>query len=706
MAIFLLMTSALLAQSQQQSSSDEGSSPLMMFSFFGKAKPSERRSDQADQVRRPADRQDLSSRASEENSSSLFPRRNFSLGPRESNNDLAKEDIELVTFPSRNVTVASSSVMKNERALQEERSRGLNTTLQSFILSLPAGDRLHQLGEDPKLITVFNKYKNLFFATYEKRERLLLLALCYEAILTDCHHGLDAGRNAAAAPAGSFERNAWNNLVTTTKKLLSFKIPLIAADVASNSRELRRLVPLIKNYEDVADLRVQIIHAFKKGKTDLVQRLVASDPSEIIEKIEAYQSLRRVARSRNGWLASAYKKIIKTYQEMLKSRQESARTLSQGAVYPEVSQAWINVEKSYLMLIDWYPIESEFFQMEPNHTWAFSYSFKNIADTYKQAIHYRISAARAAAIGRLEEVGHCSEAATVCEKLTDIKNSIPAPAWNQLLLRFGDLAVALRKLADHQLKLNKLLSPEVDGVRSWKHQELSHFNKQLKIVFPNLCKKVPDTAGQENLRRHLLHELEVAQKEVEARTNALGGDTEYAPELQERLNRLWTQAANSYYNYGYYKNKFYDVRDTVFFSEDNHSKYWLKFSEYSEQEGECYVKAIEILKTDHENREEVSRRWLDIASFRNLMRLEHGDEILNRSDVSLSLFRTWERCEEIINLKTQAIEGVLRGDPVERIAALDHEIQRRESAARTKLDQIKEVAGDMYYERTKRYDGP
>ena len=700
--VFLLTASALLAQSQEGSVSEQESSPLMMFSFWSSKKTPEQRREDHLQRQRTRDEQTSRSAVACNTSSSALPRESLSLGATESNADQSERYIEFVTFTNRNLRETRSSDLLHDQQLEEQKKSGLEVVIQSLMASLPAGDRLPQPGEDSKLVAVFNKYKNLFLAAYEKRAKQLPLILSYQEIMMHCERGLNAGAKARGLPWESFERNALNNVVVATKKLLSLKVPLIAADASKNLNELRRLVPRVKACEDVADLRVQIVDAFEQGKTDVVQRLIANDPSEIIEKIERYQSLRHAVRSSGLLLDSEYKKIIKTYQELLASRRESAHILAQGAVYPEVSQAWLDVEKSYLMLIDWQARAAKC--VEANPTWRHYNSIDyngNIADTHRQAVHYRINAARAAAMGQLEEAVQCSEAAAVCEKLVGIKNLIIRQHdVGQLLPRFNSLSCALNKLATKQMLLNKVLSPEINGTRSWKSREASDFNKRLGAIFPSSGKKLLNSIGEEELQRQLLHDLEVTQKEVDARTNALRlDDAEHAPLLRQRLVALWMKAAECYEEYGYNKSKFYTA---CYYSSERDRGYLLKYSEYFEQEGECYARAIEILSSNQDNKEEVARRWLDIASLRQLMILEHVDKILNQYD---SLVQIWQRCDEIINFKTQAIEAILNGDSVEAIALLDHQIEQREPAAKAQINWFRQLAYQKYHDSLPSPDG-
>ncbi|MBX9577765.1 MAG: hypothetical protein K2W97_04740 [Chthoniobacterales bacterium] len=698
--IFLFTASALLAQSQEEILSEQESSPLMMFSFWGEKKSSIGGNEKCNEFNRERSRDVTGTSLSGgayDNSSSIARRGNISLGLRENNIGAGARDIELVTFANRNLREARSSDLLHEQELQEQKKSGLEVLIQSLMASLPAGDRLPQLGEDRQLVAIFNKYRNLFFTAYEKRERHLPLALSYQNIMMDCQRGLQAGVKAAAVPEGNFEQNAWSNVVVATKKLLSLKVPLIAADVSKNGNELRRLVPLVKAYEDSVNLRIEIVHAFEQGKTDVVQRLIANDPSDILEKMERYRSLRRSVQSTNRTLADEYKNIIKTYQELLASRRESAHILAQGAVYPEVSQSWLDVEKSYLMLLGWQIIVAKF--VEANPTWHYYNSIDydgRIAATHKQAVNYRMDAARAAAMGKLEEALHCSAAAGVCEKLVGIRNAISHLDFLQLLPRFRSLSFALSKLATNQMLLNKVLSPEINGTRSWRSREASDFNKRLGAVFPGSGKKVLNGIGEEELQRQLVHDLEVTQKEVDASTNALGLDnTERLPLLRQRLEELWMKAAECYKRYGYNKSKFYAAHNDGFYSSWN-KEYFLKSAECFEKRGDCYVRAIEFLRTDDENSEALATRWLEIASLRNFMQIKHDEGISGCPNLP---FSAWQALETVISLRTQAIDAMLRGDPAGVIAALDHEAQQREPAARAAVQEVQRIAEEKYLKR-------
>ena len=701
--IFLSMVFSLSAESQLQSASKQKSSPLMMFSFWGNSRQLNDKRSLTDQGKIGSDVLRVPFEATKKDGSTLSQQRDLSLSTRENNTNDGEEGMELVPFVKKNFvgTVASNVLLqqKLQKQFQYRREMALELALQLFMLPLLDGNRVIQPGEDPKLFAVFNKYKNLLFVAYKKNDKQLPLALSYQGIMMDCQRGLDAGKRAADTPIGSFDNNAWSNIVTTTKKLLSFKIPLIAADVVKDSKMSKQLIPRVKEYEYAADLRTQIIHAFEQGKLDVVQRLMASDPSDILQKIGHYESLRKAVRVKNKYLSDAYKKIIKTYQEMLVSRRESACSLTQGAVYPEVSQAWIHVEKSYHMLLDWQTIVPKLAQMPQANLWPFSQHsdawFKNIEATHKQSIDDRIHAARAAANGHLEEAKRYSEGAAVCERLMSIKNSITNPNWFQLLENFNRIAIVLKKLAKQQAGLNTVLTPEVNGTRSWKFPEAPDFKQRLKAVIPGPLKKVLNGIGGEELQRQLVHDFEVTRKEVVATTNSLGlEDAERPPGLRRQIGELFLQAAKCYSCYGDNKSKFYLAHnDFLYWKWDR--EYFLKSAESSEKEGDCYMKAIELLRTGDENSQALANRWLMVASLRDSMKLRYDDNI---DDCRNLPFLAWQALEIVINLRIQAIEAILRGDPADVIATLDQEAQQREPAAKAMMDQVQNDVTHRHWE--------
>lgn len=579
-------------------------------------------------------------------------------------------------------------------------SKALAMVLNHFAISLdPYLQNLQsQLAKiDPEFLGAFHVHVNNFKIVLEEN---LPLALAYKNLIEDIQRGLNASikKNAVVNAAQIMERDAWDNVVKLTKKIVPLKAQLIEASATKNKKELEHLGAVVKIYEGIVSLRFRAADALQEGKAALAHRLIANDLEEIFEQIEHYRTLQASAQQSNKPFAALYQAIIKTYGDILRCRQESAPAVGQEEASSQLSQAWIAVEQCYRKALEHRKRLAQHLERHPEQR---SYGvIEKIAATLDKTAGYQREAARAIKVGDLPEAKQCKETAQGYEKYAQIQTLIIRPN-NLHLHEDWILECAYGDLAKQRALLNKVLSPpNTDGIREWKGRQSFDFTERLAALFPDLGRfdsdaklfikaftsapvvEVLNGIGEKRLPDHLIHDLQIMEKEADAeyQSRVILRGKEGTPELRQRISNLWKEAATGYRNYNYSKKDFYASFHYLLKASwlENH---YLKAAEHAEQKGDCIIKAIKAIQTHDEN---LAARYLAIASLRKQMQLDYSQ----LGNIRERLLPALQECEKVISLRVQAIEALQRGDAIEVITALDDQAEQLERPARAEMAAI------------------